>query len=72
MKKTQDDMSFKEQLEYLKLDEKTLPTKNSWAGMDSCPHCGCDIKNLCPSGQCENSFCEYGIAYDDSKLQPVA
>ncbi len=46
------DLSIKEQL-------AMLPVKNNWAQMQSCPHCGCDIKNLCPSGFCENPSCTY-------------
>lgn len=47
--------SLKEQLTYLKLDEKDQSVP--WA-VDTCPNCGCNIKLHCPSGHCENTHCK--------------
>lgn len=51
--------SFKDKLEYLKLDEKDLPGHKDIL-IETCPTCGCNIKKYCPSGKCENQSCPIG------------
>ncbi len=60
------DLSLKEQLDYFGPARPTV----GWAAMQSCPHCGCDVKRLCLSGECENPSCERGNPNYDSVSDP--